>query len=211
MMITAIIFLTLGFSLLFAKLSRMAGGGAPKLPLGLDQWIYAIPYGVAAGFVGTYIEIFVSFALAFLGKRLGHGQYFDLGMWTRTTTAEKIDFIVRIFYGKDINTIQDNVAGNPKRDLFGLSLTGLVVGLGLGITLIINGAILFGILVLLAATAKGYAYYICKHHEITVRKVLSAIGIKFDEEHGHTEPAEWVTGFIGGLPVFAFIFISILL
>jgi len=43
-MITVLGIISVVGALLYGWNSRMAGGGPPKLPLGLDQWIYAIPY-----------------------------------------------------------------------------------------------------------------------------------------------------------------------
>lgn len=39
------IFMVLLVALVGGWISRMCGGGKPKLPWGLDQWIYALPYG----------------------------------------------------------------------------------------------------------------------------------------------------------------------
>lgn len=224
--IAIISILTLALSWLQGKVSRMAGGGAPKLPYGLDQWIYALPYGVAGLIASMHLEqvvdVFgyfdihamyvcglISYGLAFLGKRLGHGQYFDLATYPFRVVAEKIDFLVRLVFGKDPNTQSDNTPGDRDRDLFGLSLTGLVVGLGLAGVMYYVGSSIWATAILITTAAKGPLYLLSLKQNSIVRKVLGKIGISFDDDRGHTEPGEWLTGIVGGLGVWSFILISI--
>lgn len=220
------VILGLAMSWLLGKVSRMAGGGAPKLPLGLDQWIYAIPYGLAGILASIHvkqsIDVFglidlplwglfglISYLIAFLGKRLGHGTYFDLATSLKKIIPERIDFLVRPFFGKDPNSVAAGVPGDRDRDLFGLTLTGLVVGLGLIGVLLYVGQPLWALVIGITTAAKGPLYLLSLKHNATVRKVLSKIGIHMDDPKGHTEPGEWLTGIVGGLGVFSLIFFLI--
>jgi hypothetical protein len=190
----------------------MAGGSPPKLPLGLDQWIYAIPYGAVSylaasltpwmplwGIIGLTL---LGYATAFLGKRTGHGQYLDLGTWTRKITPEKLDFLVELVFGKDKNALEDNVKGNPNRDRFGLFVTGAVVASGCSIALMLSpGGIIPGLLVLLGGGAKAAAYTFGWSLD---EKLKGTLGDKLRPHHLHepTGIGEYLTGFLGGLPLF---------
>jgi len=181
-------------SLAYAWLSRMCGGAPPKLPLGLDQWLYAIPYGVVGFLTGGYIWAAVAYATAFIGKRTGHGQYFDLGLnkIPPGDNVEKVDFIVRLLYGKD-------EGGNFWRDLFGLTLTGVLVSIGAGVGLIFNSHYILGAVILLTGAAKGLAYVI--GHK------LPTIPIPWFDEA--TAVGELLTGLFAGLGL-AFTIITLL-
>lgn len=106
-------------------LSRMCGGGKPQLPFGLEQWLYALPYGTVFLFNIWGIPAYLA---AVAGKRTGHGQYMLLGYGARQPVAndEKLDVIVRFFFGVDRG-------GNYWRCVFGLGVTGLAVTLLPGI------------------------------------------------------------------------------
>lgn len=59
-----------------AWLSRMCGGAPPKLPLGLDQWLYALGYLALWPIAGPWA--LAAYAGGFIGKRLGHGRGMSL-------------------------------------------------------------------------------------------------------------------------------------
>lgn len=204
--------LTVGFSIIWAKLSRMCGGGNPKLPFGLDQHIYATPYLLLSVLINPVIAFnscllhFFSYFTALLGKRQGHGQYFDLGKWTKKIKAEKIDPIVRLFFGKDPNTINDNVPGNKNRDKFGLTLTGIVCGMGISVAAFLSGFIAMGIIYLVFSSTKGIIYWFSDKYNHQLNDIFLELGIPLDEKDSYTEKAEWINGFIPLLPIFASIF-----
>jgi len=160
------------FSFIGGYISRMTGGGGIDLPLGLEQWVYTIPMVLLGGYVAFpelsslsyYYSVPIVGAFWFismLGKRLGHGQYMDLGHFTgKVSTPEKIEFIVKRFFGKD-----PSLNGNPKggsfwRDFFGLSIVGLGPVLPLVILLLSYGLTLEGSLVALGGLLKAVAYII---------------------------------------------------
>lgn len=152
------------FLVAFSHLSRMCGGGKPKLPWGLDQWIYALPYGLiplfsSAPWFLAILGAFVAFATAFLGKRTGHGQYFDLASSTKVIKPEFFDFAMDPIFGDDPNEIRIG-PGNYWRDLTGLALTGAVVPLGLSIFLLCTGHWVAALLVFLSGAAKAHAYVV---------------------------------------------------
>lgn len=196
----------------------MCGGGLPKLPLGLDQWLYAIPYGVLGflallpliGPIGTpypwwiWIGPILSYMGAFLGKRTGHGQWMDLGSFTGIIKPERLDFINRLFFGRDINETLV-VKGNYWRDFIGLSISGLAVSLIASICLIIGGHIVAGLLVALGGFLKGFAYMI--GWSVNGDSRTEFLGEHLDEA---TELGEFLTGFFGGFPMFYCIIILLL-
>lgn len=204
-------------SMIGARVSRMCGGGAPKLPYGLDQHIFALPWGAVGLILGiwfvdlsfymipSYVTTFViAYGSAFLGKRIGHGQYFDLATSLKHITAEKIDFLLRPFFGKDAAT-----TGNPEnssyiRDLVGLSLTGTVVSLGISILAFIAGHYLFFTILLLTSTAKGVVYAVCRKYPNLFQSGLETIGAEFTHDK-ETEIAEFVNGYVSTAGIAAYI------
>lgn len=95
------------FSFIGGFLSRMCGGMRPKLPWGLDQWLYALPYGLLPGAalwaLNPYVAVvlgLLSYAGALLGKRTGHGGGLDLGTWTRPRDDERLEFLIKPLHGK---------------------------------------------------------------------------------------------------------------
>jgi len=81
--------------LLGGWISRMSGGGWPKLPFGTDQIFYAMPYGAitflallstSGGLFSSYpwhiwYLSLIAFICAVIGKRQANREYMDLGTW----------------------------------------------------------------------------------------------------------------------------------
>jgi hypothetical protein len=106
------------FALLGGWLSRMCGGAPPKLPWGLDQWIYGLPYMLISIPVMLSIttifkwrvnpkqdKYFFAFSGlpyigAFLGKRTGHGGGMDLGHSRKIREDERLEFFIKPLHGK---------------------------------------------------------------------------------------------------------------
>jgi hypothetical protein len=166
----------LGLTIIMSVVSRMCGGGVVNLPFGLDQHIYAIPYALAGWFLGGVWGAVVAYSFAFLGKRTGHGQYMDLGTWNKEVEPERVDFIVRWFFGKD-------TFDNPKRDFVGLCVTGGFVPLGLTLVAITTGNLVIALVALLGGLMKGISY-------------LIGWKLPFGKP---TETGEWLTGAFCGL------------
>ena len=80
-------------------ISRMCGRKS-VIPFGLEQWLYALPYGLI--FIGSLWGI-PAYIAAVLGKRTGHGQYIHLGYLPRQDYSmdEKLDFLLVPFFGVD--------------------------------------------------------------------------------------------------------------
>ena len=199
----------------YPKLSRMAGGGKPDLPFGLDAHLLALPFGIAGSLVSTihlslsfwiFPTALLGFALAYgsayLGRRLGHGQYFDLGTYIgKIIGAEKIDFLVKPFFGRDPLTVRADGVTPFWRDFFGLTLTGMVIPLGLTILLVLSGMYYWAAAVFIGSALKGFAYWVCRKYHDSMKKLFGKLDIKLDEDQAQTEMAEWVFGILSGTPV----------
>lgn len=97
------------FAILGSLLSRWHGGGFFSAPKLLKTVLFALFPAVCLGFmipndnVWTWLG-WITFALVVTGavKASGHGMYFSLGYTDKTEIKpEKIDFIVKLFFGKD--------------------------------------------------------------------------------------------------------------
>lgn len=73
-------FPTLIFCFWGGWVSRMCGGAWPRLPWGLDQWLYSIPYAlIVLGATDSVLLTLLIFIGVVIGKRVGHGSGIDLG------------------------------------------------------------------------------------------------------------------------------------
>lgn len=170
-------------ALIWSHISRMCGGGWPKLPFGLDQIIYAIPHGllgyVALGWWGLPAYLF-----AFIGKRAGHGQWFDMGTSAPHNDQtgkkpEKLDIIVNWIMGPD--------DGSYRRDFIGMAISGLFIALGSVICLFLAGHPLLAVLIACGGLSKPVGY---------------AAGLWLQRFGGHhNEYGEYWAGFIDTLCV----------
>lgn len=168
----------------FGWLSRMSGGGWPKLPWGLDQHLWAIPYGILGGglahyggfgWASTTGAVGLSYLTAFFAKRTGHGTYMTLPYSIKTgLEPERLDFIVKYFFGRDPRFVPKEFPrdvlvrnimkyGEKKlmyRNLTGLFVTGMGVSLGAMIVALCTGHPVIAILLFASAGCKTLAYYI---------------------------------------------------
>lgn len=79
-------------TLVWGWVSRMCGGAPPKLPWGLDQWLYALPYLVVC--LPSWWSI-AAYLGAVLGKRMGHGRGMSLREPMKPgSKPEKIEFLI---------------------------------------------------------------------------------------------------------------------
>jgi hypothetical protein len=209
--LTFIIILLCG---VWAKVGRMNGGGKPELPFGLDAHLFSLPAGFVGGLLGKYflfnwyiiipftniilssamICFAIAYAVTFLGRRIGIGQYFDLGTTIRKVyESEKIDFLLKPFFGVDRGTKTKGKTGGFWRDFVGLSLTGTVASLGLVILLLASGFHFLAFWTFFWCSFRGCAYAIAKH---------DTVENSFEWKIPHTVRAEYLSGFTYGLAFF---------
>jgi hypothetical protein len=160
-------------SALGGTLARMygAGGYLPRVPLAL---LCTLPFAVVCAIMTLSPFAVLAFLGAF-GITTGHGQY--LSITDKKILPEKLDFIVRLFFGKDPRTDFRLVSyyGIQKlrwRNAFGMFVTGSVVGLPASIVCMSfdhKAAILLS----LTGVVKAFAYRITDD----------------------TEASEWMNGF----------------
>lgn len=146
-------------------LSRMSGGGWPKLPWGLDQWLLALPYLLFYPALGWWVIL--GYLGAVLGLRLGHGR----GFWydrpfKEGSTPEKIEIF-----------IPKNLPVNIQKILI-MVLTGLAVTIVLAACLLLHGYWIASLIVAISGAAKAFAYFLPKTEwaELT-RGALLSFGI----------------------------------
>lgn len=148
----------------YGYLSRMCGGAPPKLPLGLDQWLFAIPvvlvlYSLLAPLGLPFLTISLLIAAgyfgAFLGKRTGHGGGMDLAHSPKEPNAgrepEKLEYLMLWLHGKIDQRLYDLIL---------VTLTGVAVTFVSAVICFCYGLIIPGIILLIAGAAKGLAYEI---------------------------------------------------
>ena len=166
--------------------SRMAGGGPPKLPWGLDQWLYALPYLIISLPALAVIACFLNKA-AQVGKATTRGDISRRSGFTRLrllilTSLPYFGAFIgkRTGHGGGIdagtNEKEPGSGREPEKleylilplhskmprywyDILLLSITGLAVTLIAGIMLLFI-SIPYGLLVLLSGVMKGPAYMI---------------------------------------------------
>ena len=192
MSFAVILGLSIFLSVPYGILSRMCGGGFVKLPYGLDQWLYAFPFAILGYLSIGWWGVLLAGIFAFLGKRTGHGQYMDLGSWTGIVKPERLDLIVKWFFGKDPNKTHQG-AGSKVRDFFGLCVTGAFTALGASIALALGGHLWLSLIVFLGGAAKGVAYL------VGWDAWWPEMGHNLDEP---TEVGEFFCGFFAGVPLF---------
>lgn len=98
-----------------------------KAPKVVKNLAWGLPFGwVAYDIHGVIIGLLVGLACAGL-KGLGHGQYMSLGTVWKPISPERVDFIVRLWFGIDPRTVSPL---GERVDLYERCLAGLaVVGL----------------------------------------------------------------------------------
>ena len=128
-------------------LSRMAGGGWPKLPWGLDQWLLALPYLLFYPAIGYWVIL--GYLGAVLGLRLGHGRGFNYNEPFKTgSQPEKVEIL-----------IPKSLPVKYQKILI-MALTGLAVTIVLFSILILSGHILSGLILAVSGTLKSIAYFL---------------------------------------------------
>jgi len=145
--------------------SRMAGGGWPKLPYGLDAWILAAPYLLFYPAIGLWI--LPAYLGAVLGIRLGHGRFFQYKQpFKAGSEPEKIEFLI------------DDTLPVYWQKFMGMALTGFAVTLTLGFILNLYGFIAAGLIVWLSGALKAIAYMLPETwHSELLRGAFLGLGV----------------------------------
>lgn len=183
-----------------ACLGRMYGGGLWELPKLVENALI-MSFFVAAciPFAGVWSLLAL---LGMLGISTGHGQYF-LNRQIKHIKAEWFDFIVKLVFGHDSRTLTTNQAdiefltsiyGMKKlywRNVFGMFVTGTVVGLPAAIISFVFGYYLVGVLLLTTGIIKASAYMISD-------KFLKS-----------TEGAEYINGGLRGLVAMVALYLAL--
>lgn len=130
--------------------SRMAGGAKPKLPLGLDQWIYALPYGLICLPAGWWA--LAGYGGAFGGKRTGHGRGISLKeKMKESAEPEKLEYLIL--------WLEDKMSTYWYKVLV-LAITGLAVSLAAGVVVAVTMDLFWGVFLALSGLSKAPAYMI---------------------------------------------------
>jgi hypothetical protein len=134
---------------------RIRGGLVPAFPRPTDQILFALPFGAIAYKISNRnIWWFIGvLSLTTLSLTTGHGAFMDLGRVNYPVSPERLDFIVRWFFGPDN-------FHSFWRDGFGLAITGLAVTLPCAIALAIHKKYILSLILLLSGALKFPAYYI---------------------------------------------------
>ncbi len=131
-----------------AYLSRMAGGGWPKLPWNTDQLLYAIPAFFLWPLIG-YWSIAAYLWLA-ITKLMGTRQYLDGGTWDGPIRKpNNVDFL--------ISWLRPYVS-HETYDFIGNTIIGFIHGIGPCVILTYFGYA--GYAILIPAMMRGFAYAI---------------------------------------------------
>lgn len=174
-------------SLVGGWVSRMCGGAPPKLPWGLDQFVFSLPYLIFFPVIGIWQSV-LSYAGAVLGKRLGHGNGMDLSYSKTRGNPEKVEKVILWLHGK---------ISEYWYDFLTLALTSLVANLILGGFLIFTNPLIGGWFLVLSTLCKPVAYSI----GWKIYPNFTGKGIKNLNEA--TQIGEFLTGFFQYLLIFS--------
>lgn len=146
-------------------LSRMAGGGWPKLPWGLDQWLLALPYLLFFPVMGYWVIL--GYLGAVLGLRSGHGSGFNYNLpFEPDRTPEKVEWL-----------IPSSLPVWGQKALIML-LTGLAVTILPAFLLLANGHALPALVLCLSGALKAVAYLLPKtEYSEWVRGAFLGLGV----------------------------------
>jgi len=168
-------------------ISRMCGGAPPKLPFGLDQFIFSLPYLIFFDVIGLW-QSALSYAGAVLGKRTGHGNGMDLAHVDYEGKPEKVEVLIR--------WLHDHI---PRYwyDFILLALTSLMANVILGGFLIFSNPLVGAGFLILSTLCKPIGYAI----GWKIYPNFTGKGIKNLNEA--TQIGEFLTGFFQYLLIFS--------
>lgn len=130
-------------------LSRMCGGGRPRLPWGLDQFLLAAPYLLFFPQIGYWVIL--GYLGAVISIRTGHGSFFHYSLPLKEgRTVEKVEYIMPknlpVFWYKAL----------------GMFLTGIGVTIATAVALAFQGFYSAGAILALSGALKAVAYLLPK-------------------------------------------------
>lgn len=130
-------------------LSRMCGGGPPKLSWGLDQWLLPLPYLLFFPYISWWV--IPAYLGAVLALRSGHGRGFDYHLPFKVgSEPEKIEWIIPKSLPVKIQKILI------------MALTGLCVTILTTLALALHGLWLAAFLLAISGILKAIAYFLPK-------------------------------------------------
>jgi len=130
-----------------AIMSRASGGGWPKIPYGLDQFILALPYLLFYSQIGLWV--IPAYFSAVLALRSGHGRGFDYHLpFKPGSEPEKVEIL-----------IPDSLPVKYQKMLI-MALTGLAVTVLPAILLVTHSFWLCGTVLALSGALKFAAYFL---------------------------------------------------
>lgn len=128
-------------------LSRMGGGGPPRLLWGLDQWLLGVPYLIFYPQIGYWAIL--GYLGAVLGLRLGHGRFFNYGLpFKAGSEPEKVEVLI------------PQSLPIKWQKILGMTYTGLAVTLLVSILLLAQGQWMPSMLLGISGAAKCLAYFL---------------------------------------------------
>lgn len=140
----------IAYSLVGGWLSRMCGGGPPRLPYGIDTYIFCIPFALVGLLISPWAGI-ASYAFAVLGKRIGHGRGISLKEPMKPTSEPERVEVVSLW-------LIDKIPTYWYKCLV-LLLTAFVQNIGLSVCLVFVNLV-FAVLFFLSSIFKPIAYMI---------------------------------------------------
>ena len=145
--------------------SRMCGGGAPKLPWGLDQWLLPLPYLAFWGVLGWWIV--PAYLGAVVGLRMAHGRGFRYFEPFKPGSDKELSEYL----------IPQSLPIWIQKFLI-MFLTGWAVTLVLSVALMLHGHYLAGVVLAASGAAKSCAYF--AHNTETAELLRGfALGVGF--------------------------------
>lgn len=166
---------SLKFIFLGAVYGRIDGGGVLKTKEIIERALVMFAFVLACS---LYVDFWAFLALlGTFGIATGHGQYFlDRQLVGQRERVERVDFIVKWVFGKDW---RENYPQSHKfteaetqkyyseiykklywRNVFGMFLTGSLVGLPSGLLMIVVGEIIPAMLFFMTGVAKAASYMV---------------------------------------------------
>lgn len=166
-------------------------GGDNKIPKQIEAFLWALPQAYVASLATDNIVATIVLVTTMFAMNTGHGQYFSFARWYEKVTPERLDALVKPFFGDDPRfTYEGKPYERPIiydklyfRNLFGMTLKGIVRVLPCALALYATPAL--ALLLVFGGALTGLAYAFA--HEI------------FDLRQHPTMYGEYASGFFAFL------------
>lgn len=179
----------LAIPLLGALISRAHGAGwLPKVILSL---LWALPFAAlpAAHFWLNWWSLLAVLCLGFcaLGKSMAHGQWMSLGTVWKYIKPERMDFIIKWFFGNDPRSLVAKTVNITREIKYNKLYWRCVSGMALKGVLSVSGAVVtfgfinpwFSVIMLVSGASCGLAYMIgwavYPKHATVIGEVLKGV------------------------------------